>query len=41
MKKEYKSPAARVMPLLTKLSLCQTSIEGYSIVSGDFDEDSD
>jgi hypothetical protein len=41
MKKEYKTPVAEQVPLLTEQSLCQTSVEKYLIISGEFDPDSD
>ena len=33
MKKEYKTPVAEQVPLLTEQSLCYTSIEKYVIIT--------
>ena len=41
MKKEYKTPVAEQVPLLTEQSLCYTSIEKLMQEQGYFDEDSD
>lgn len=41
MKKEYKTPVAEQVPLLTEQSLCNSSLEKLIREQGYFDNDSD